>query len=538
MSSISISFLEKQNKAVFFGLLALLLSAGVPAVGSDVLTYHNDISRTGQNLNETILTTSNVNSAGFGLLFTLKVDSDIDAQPLYVSGLTIAGVSHNVLYAVTENDSVYAFDADTGTQLWKVSAFLTGETAAQTKPLKCNQINPSIGVSETPVIDRSSGPNGTIFVEAMSEDVAGNYYHRLHALDLTTGAELFGGPTTIQAQYPGNGPNSQNGVVTFIPEDYGERSGLLLVNGVIYMGFTSHCDNQPYGGWVMGYSESTLAQTSVIGLTPNGVQGSIWMAGAAPASDGTNIFLLDANGTFDTTLNASGFPTLGDYGNAFLKLSPSGGLNVADYFAMYNTALQSEKDRDFGSGGVLLLPPQANAGGTTYNLAVGAGKDGNIYVVNQTNMGKFNVSSNKIYQEVRNVLGSGMWAMPAYFNGNVYFGPQLGSLKQFTFSKAKLSTTAASVTSISYEYPGTIPSISANGTTNGIVWAVEHAVPSVLHAYDATNLATELYNSNQAAGSRDHFGNASHFGVPTISGGKVYVGTTKSVAVFGLLGAK
>ena len=222
-----------------------------------------------------------------------------------------------------------------------------------------------------------------------------------------------------------------------------------------------------------------------------------------------------------------------------MKLSPAGGLlAVADYFAMYNTALQSEKDRDFGSGGVLLLPPQANAKGTIFNLAVGAGKDGNIYLVNQTNMGKFNSTSNKIYQEVRGVLGSGMWAMPAYFNGNVYFGPQLGSLKQFTYSSARLSATAASVTSISYEYPGTIPSISANGNTNGIVWAIEHSKPSILHAYDATNLANELYNSNQAANNRDRLGNASHFGVPTVSNGKVYVGTTNNVAVFGLLSGK
>jgi outer membrane protein assembly factor BamB len=528
----------KRNLAISFVLLLLTVGV-VPALAGDVLTYHNDLARTGQNLNETILTTSNVNSAGFGLLFTLKVDSDIDAQPLYVSGLTIAGVVHNVLYAVTENDSVYAFDADTGAQLWKVSAFLKGEMAAQTKPLKCNQINPSIGIAETPVIDRTSGPHGTIYVVAMSEDIAGNYYQRLHALDLTTGAEEFGGPTTIQAQYPGSGPNSQNGVVTFVPSQVAERSGLLLVNGVIYMGWTSHCDNQPYSGWLMGYSESTLAQTSVINLTPNGTEGSIWMSGAAPASDGTNIFFLDANGTFDTTMNASGFPAMGDYGNAFLKLSPSSsGLAVADYFAMFNTVIQSEKDRDFGSGGVLLLPPQANSGGTTFNLAVGAGKDGNVYVVNQTNMGKFNATSNKIYQQLKGVLGSGMWAMPAYFNGNVYFGPQLGTLKQFTFSKAKLSTAAVSQTSVSYEYPGTIPSISANGTTNGIVWAVEHAKPSILHAYDATNLANELYNSSQAANNRDRLGNASHFGVPTISNGKVYVGTTSSVVVYGLLGTK
>ncbi len=526
------------SKTGWILFLLIIFAVTVPAAAGDVLTYHNDLSRTGQNLNETILTTGNVNYNEFGLLFTLKVDSTIDAQPLYVSGLTINGLSHNVVYTATENDSVYAFDADTGKQLWKVSAKMAGEIAPSGKTLGCNQIGPTLGITATPVIDRSSGPHGTIYLVAMTADTSGNYYQRLHALDLTTGAEQFGGPTTIQATYPGSGEGSVGGTLTFDPKQYAERAGLLLLNGVIYTAWTSHCDIQPYTGWIMGYSESTLAQTSVLNVTPNGSEGSIWQSGAAPASDGNNIFLLDANGTFDTTLNAQGFPASGDFGNGFLKLSTAGGLAVADYFAMYNTSIQSSKDRDFGSGGVLLLPPQVDGGGTTRNLAVGAGKDGNIYVVNQTNMGKFNATSNKIYQQIKGVLGGGMWAMPAYFNGNVYFGPQLGSLKQFTFSNARLSTTAVSTTAISYEYPGTIPSISANGNSNGIVWAVEHSQPSVLHAYDATNLANELYNSSQAANNRDRLGNASHFGVPTIMNGKVYVGTTTGVVVYGLLGQK
>jgi hypothetical protein len=313
---------------------------------------------------------------------------------------------------------------------------------------------------------------------------------------------------------------------------------LLLLNGVIYMGFTSHCDNQPYNGWFFGYSEGTLAQTSILNLTPNGTEGSIWMAGAAPASDGANIFFLDANGTFDTTLTSKGFPSLGDYGNAFVKLSPSNGLAVADYFAMYDTVIQSEKDRDFGSGGVLLLPPQTDAKGKIWNLAVAAGKDGNIYIANEANMGKFSSTSNHIYQELRGVLGGGMWAMPAYYNGNLYFGPQLGNMLQFPLTNAKLSTKSTAMTPTVFEFPGTIPSISANGSSNGIVWAVEHTIPSILHAYNASSVATELYNSNQAANNRDHFGKASHFGVPTIVNGKVYVGSTNSVAVFGLLAAK
>jgi outer membrane protein assembly factor BamB len=504
-----------------------------------VLTYHNDLSRTGQNLNETILTTANVNSAGFGLLFTMNVDSTVDAQPLYVSALTIGGVSHNVIYTATENDSVYAFDADTGMELWKVSVFLPGETAGSITPLDCGQITPTIGVTATPVIDRTSGPNGAIYLVAMSEDALGNYYQRLHALDLTTGAELFGGPTTIEATYPGKGLGSKGGTLTFDPEEYAERAGLLLLNGTIYMGWSSHCDLPPYTGWLMAYSESTLLQTSVLNLTPNGGRGTIWQAGAAMASDGKNIYFLDANGTFDTTLTAQGFPSLGDYGNAFVKVSTTSGLAVADYFSMYDTVEQSDRDNDLGAGGVLLLPPMVNAKGTTVNLAVGAGKDGNIYLANEGNMGKFNATNNNaIYQEVKDAFATGMWAMPAYFNGSVYFGPEADTLQQFTLASAKLSATPASVSTESFKYPGTIPSVSANGTTNGIVWTLEHVNPSVLHAYNASNLATELYNSNQATKGRDHFGDATHFGVVTINNGKVYVGTSKSVAVFGLLGAK
>jgi outer membrane protein assembly factor BamB len=522
--------------AAFLGVVLIALGA-VSALASDVLTYHNDLSRTGQNLNETILTTSNVNSTGFGLLFTFSVDSTVDAQPLYVSSLTISGVSHNVIYTVTENDSVYAFDADTGAQLWKVTTLLAGETASDTRG--CGQIGPTIGITSTPVIDRKSGPDGTIYVVAMSKDASGNYYQRLHALSLTTGAEEFGGPVTVQAQYPGTGDGSSGGYVTFDAKQYAERAGLLLLNGEIYLGWTSHCDIQPYTGWLMGYNETTLAQTSVLNLTPNGSEGSIWQSGAGMASDGHNIYFLDANGTFDTTLNSSGFPSSGDFGNAFLKISTKSGLAVADYFAMYNTVSESDSDEDLGAGGVLLLPAQVDSHGVTRHLAVGAGKDGNIYVANQNSMGKFNASNNNaLYQEIKGVLGAGMWAMPAYFNGSVYFGPQSGTLKQFTFSKAKLSTAAVSATSKSFTYPGTIPSISANGTKNGIVWAVEHTNTSVLHAYEASNLATELYNSSQAANGRDHFGTATHFGVPTINNGKVYVGTTGSVAVFGLLGGK
>ncbi|HXZ42957.1 MAG TPA: pyrrolo-quinoline quinone [Terriglobales bacterium] len=510
------------------------------AWATDVVTYHNDVGRTGQNLNETTLTTSNVNSSSFGKLFTMPVDGVIDAEPLYLSGVSIPGQgTHNVLYVVTENDSVYAFDADAGTQLWQVSLLQAGETPSGDQG--CGQISPQIGITSTPVIDRSSGPNGTIYVVAMSKMSKKSftyYFQRIHALDVTTGQEEFGGPVRVEARYPGTGDNSHNGYVIFDPQQYAERQGLLLLNQVIYTGWTSHCDDQPYTGWLIGYSESTLKQTSVLNLTPNGSEGAIWQAGAGMASDGSSIYLLDANGTFDTTLNAHGFPANGDYGNAFLKVSTTNNhLAVADYFNMYDTVNESDNDVDLGSGGVLLPPPMKDSSGTTRYLAIGAGKDSNIYIVDRTNMGKFNPNNdNAIYQEIDGALSGGVWSMPALFGESVYFGPEGNNLLQFNFSQAKLSTSPVSKSSATFEYPGSTPSVSANGSTNGIVWAIEHSDPNdVLHVYDATNLAKELYNSNQAGGGRDQFGQASHFGTPMIVNGKVYVGTISNVTAFGPL---
>jgi outer membrane protein assembly factor BamB len=517
---------------IWFSLSTVLVSSA-----TDVVTYHNDIARTGQNLQETILSYSNVDSSSFGKLFVLPVDGVIDAEPLYLSSVTIPGNgTHNVVYTVTENDSVYAFDADTGTQLWHVSVLANGESPSDAHD--CDQISPQIGIAATPVIDRDSGPHGTIYVVAMSKN-ASTYFQRIHALDITTGKEEFGGPTTVQAKFPGHGDNSHNGYVIFAPGRYAERAGLLLLNHVLYTAWTSHCDERPYTGWLIGYDESTLAQTRVLNVTPNGNQGAIWQAGSGIASDGTNIFFLDGNGTFDTTLNKKGFPAKGDYGNGFLKVSTRGNkLRVADYFNMFDTVSESNGDEDLGSGGAMVLPAMKDAEGKVRYLAIGAGKDGNIYVVDRTNMGKFNPQNNSaIYQEVDGVLGGGEWATSVYYKGSVYFGPQGNNLMQFEFSQARLSTSPHSTSAASFTYPGTTPSVSADGSSNGIVWAIEHTDPvDVLHAYRAANLATELYNSNQAKNQRDHFGSAGHFETPMIVNGKVYVGTTNGVAVFGLLG--
>jgi hypothetical protein len=515
----------------------VLSGTGVAASPSavNVLTVHNDNARTGQNLNESFLTTSNVNSANFGKLGTLSVDGLVDAEPLYVSNLTVAGSAHNVAFVVTEHDSVYAFDADTFSQLWKVSLLGSNETTSDNRG--CSQVTPEIGITSTPVIDLTAGTHGTIFAVAMSKDNSGNYHQRLHALDITTGAELTGSPVTIQATFPGTGDNSSNGNVVFDPAQYKERAGLLLMNHVIYTSWASHCDHQPYTGWLISYNESTLQQASVFNVTPNGDAGAIWMAGAGLAADTLgNIYFLDANGTFDDTLDPSGFPVNGDFGNAFLKVSTSGNtLAVADYFTMFNTNAESNVDEDLGSGGAMVLPDLKDTSGNTWQLAVGAGKDAHIYVVNRDLMGKFNTNTdNAIYQEIDGGLSGGVYSMPAYFNNTVYFGAVGDSLKAFSIVNAKLGASAASKNATSYGYPGASPSISANGTTNGIVWAVQNGSTGVLHAYDATNLATELYNSNQTANNRDQFSD-NKFITPMIANGKVYVGTPNSVVVFGLL---
>jgi hypothetical protein len=504
------------------------------ANAADVATYHNDIARTGQHLNETALTPATVKSATFGKLGFYSVDGPVDAEPLYLSSMAIAGGTHNVLYVATENASVYAFDADTGAILWKTTTLASGETPSDT--LGCFQISPTIGVTATPVIDRSRGPNGAMYVVGMSKTGAGAYHQRIHALDVTTGAELFGGPTEITASYPGTGANSSNGNVIFDPKQYAERQSLLLLNGTIYTGWTSHCDVQPYTGWVIAYSADTLKQTSVLNLTPNGSGGAIWMSGAGMASDGTSIYLLDANGSFDATVNAAGVQVSGDYGNAFLKLGTTAGLSVADYFEASNTIQESAADEDLGSGGALVLPDLTDAAGTVHHLALGAGKDSVIYVVNRDSMGKYNPVADAIYQELAGQIAGPVFSMPAYFNNTVYFGAIGDTIKAFSISGARLSAAPVSHTPTSFGTPGATPSVSANGTSNGIVWAAENGNIAALHAYDATNLANELYNSNQA-GARDQFGPGNKFVTPMIANGKVYVGTSSGVAVFGLLGS-
>jgi hypothetical protein len=503
-----------------------------------VLTYHNDNTRTGQNSTENTLTLKNVNVNTFGKLFVIPTDGLVDAQPLYAPNVSSPGNgTHNALFVASENDTVYGFDADSGSALWQVTMLAQGEVPSDNRG--CGQVTPEIGVTSTPVIDLAAGPHGTIYVVAMSKDSNSNYYQRLHALDITSGAEQFGGPVAIAAQYPGTGENSQNGYVVFDPKQYKERAGLLLLNHVVYTSWASHCDDEPYTGWIISYNETTLAQQSVLNVTPNGGEGAIWAAGAGLAADSnSNIYFDDANGTFDTTLNGNGFPINGDYGNAIVKLSTKKGqLAVADYFNMYNTVAESDADEDLGSGGAMVIPNFKDSSHVMHELVVGAGKDSNIYLANRTNMGKFNPNNNnQIYQEITGALAGSVYSAPAFADQSIYYGAVGDSIKAFLFNgSGLLNTTPASATSTQFGYPGATPSISGSSKSNLILWATENTSPAVLHAYSAKNLAVELYNSNQAAGGRDQFGNGNKFITPTIANGKVYVGTTNGVGVLGLL---
>jgi hypothetical protein len=507
-----------------------------PPSGVDVTTYHYDNMRTGQNVKETTLTPAVVNQTKFGKIGSFNVDGRVDAQPLYLSSLAIPNNgTKNVLYVVTEHDSVYAFDADsvngnTSKILWQRSVLAAGETSSDDRG--CGQVTPEIGITSTPVIDRT---RNAIYLVAMSKASDGSYTHRIHALNLTTGAELFGGPTIVSGNYAGTGANSSGGMVAFDAKRYIERPGLLQIGDTIYTTWGSHCDINPYTSWVMSYSADTLHQVGVLNLVPNGSEGGIWMSGAAPAADSSgNIYFIIGNGDFGTTLDGNGFPANKNCGNCFAKISSSSPLKLLDYFTPLNTVSESNADTDFGSGGPLLLPDVVDSHGATRHLAVGSGKDAKIYVVDRNNMGKFNASQDSIYQQIDGQLAGGVWAKPSYFNGTVYYGAVRDSIKAFPIVSGKLATSPSSHSAHTFGYPGAAPSISANGVTKGIVWAVENGGTGVLHAFDASDLATELYNSNQAVNNRDHFSGNKYI-TPMVANGKVYVGTPNSVAAFGLL---
>ncbi len=509
----------------------LTVNASSSGGSTDVVTHHYDVSRSGVNSTETLLTTSNVNSTTFGKVGEFAVDGQIDGQALFLSQLAITGQGNkNVLYVATENDTVYAVDAQSisgssATILWKTPVLPQGESAADSASLPCGNINPN-GITATPVIDRA---RNAIYVEAMSKDSTGNIFHRLHALDLTNGKELFGGPTTITATYPGTGGNSSGGVVTFDPRVQHDRAALLESGNTIYTAWSGLWgDCGPYSAWVIAFDAGTLKQTGAIDLVPNNSGGGMWMGGGGPAADASgNVFVISGNGFGDT-------PGMNSYGNSFVRLSTSAGLKVGDYFTPFNTLSEDGMDADFGSAGPLLLPDVVDASSMTRHLAVGAGKDGNLYVVNRDNMGQFNSAKNNIYQQFQ--LSSGEnHSSPIFFNNTVYISPENNTLKAFPVSKALLATSPSSQSAHPFGSNGAVASISANGAADGIVWALDWGA-GILFAYDASDLTKELYDSNQAAANRDHFSPVGgHFITPMVASGRVYIGTKTTVAVFGLL---
>ncbi len=497
-----------------------------------MLTYHNDNARSGQNLQETLLTPANVNTTGFGKLASLAVDGYVYAQPLYVADVSVAGRLRNLVIVVTQHNSVYAFDADdrTGTPVWQRSFIdpARGITAVPSIDTQCNDVVPEIGITSTPVIDPLTG---TLYVVAMTKE-NGTHAHRIHALDVRSGMPLFTAGTLIQASVAGASvPDDGTGRQVFASLRENQRAGLLLSNNAVHVAFGSYCDAGDHHGWLLTYDAKTLRALGAFSSTPRGVEGGIWQSGGGAAADAQgNVYVMTGDGSFDAASGGS------NYGNSFLKLSGAG-LTVTDYFTPYNQSTLQAVNADLGAGGAMLLPDQAVG---PPRLLVGAGKQGIVYLLNRDNMGKFQVGSDtQIVQSFpAGVCGAGACAIfstPAYFNGTVYLAAVRDRLKAYTLSNGRL--TLAKQSAVAFPWPGATAVVSANASGNGIVWTLEtngSGAPAVLRAHAAADVSVELYSSAQNA-LRDAPGRAVKSAVPTVFRGKVYVGTQGAVSVYGLL---
>ena len=528
--------------------LSLLISLQASAQ-VHVLTYHNDNSRDGANLSETTLTPDNVNVNTFGKLFNYDVDGYVYAQPLYVSGLGITGQgTHNVVIVATEHNSVYAFDADSnaganGGLLWHANLGTSVPTPNPDLPFQA--IKPEVGITGTPVIDLGSQ---TLYVDAFTWDGT-NFFHHVHALNLADGSEKAFSPVLVAASVPGVGAGSTNGVMHFQAGQQLQRAALTMAGGVLYVcfaGFTDMPSSDPYHGWVLGFNPGNLLllPNYVFCTTPNGKvaqygsiagRGAIWMGGGGPAVDNANnLYFATGDGNFNAFPGSNGT----EYADSYLKLSTAGGLSVADYFTLNNQDFLQVNDLDAGSGGVMLLPD--NQPGPFPHLMIGGGKPQRAFLINRDQMTSdnqhFNTNDNNVVQTMP--LGGGSFGTPAYFDGRIYYGASKDTLRSYSVSNGTLIPDLPnSFGTRKYAFPGTTPSISANGNQNGIVWDIQNAQPAVLVAYNATNLSTELYNSSQASGQRDQLTGGVKFAVPTIANGKVYVGSQQSLSVFGALGS-
>jgi hypothetical protein len=472
-----------------------------------------------------------VNQAQFGKLFSYGLDGIAFASPLYVANVNIPGQGfHNVVYVATEHDSIYAWDADglSANPLWKVSFLKAGVTTVPCGDTgECGDIPIEIGITGTPVIDQATN---TLYLVAKTKEGV-NYVQTLHALDITTGAEKFGGPVVIQASVSGSGEGSQGGQLALDPLKENQRPALVLSNGNVYIGWGSHGDQRPWHGWVIAYNATTLQQTAIYCVSPDGYGGGVWSSGGGLGADATgNIYFNTGNGDFTASTGGR------DYGDTVVKLNPSG--SVLDYFTPFDQANMESQDLDLGSAGPILLVDQP---GPIPHLLITAGKGGTIYVLNRDNMGHFhNGNDNQIVQALVGVLPhggleEGNFGAPAYFNSYVYFAAVNDNLKAFQLSNGLLSNGPTSVSLDVYSNRGGAFAVSGNGNSNGIIWAVQDNNPAngVLHAYDAGNLANELYNSNQT-GSRDALGVAVKFSVPLVANGKVFVVTQNQLVGFGL----
>jgi hypothetical protein len=513
---------------------------GRQLLSADVLTYHNDNARTGADLSETVLSPATVSPTTFGKLFSYPVDGAVFAQPLYASGVQIGKAHLNLVFVATDHGNIYAFNADTN--LWKNAAPIwhtsfTNPAAGVTTVTGSevgSSVIPELGIIGTPVIDRSTGTMYVVDMVKINAPSGPQIVQRLHALDISTGAEKFGGPVIIQAAVPGTGDGGTT--VSFNPATQLQRSGLLLLNGVVYIGWASFDDNPVFYGWLIGYNASTLKQTAALNFAPNGQEASVWMSGGAPAADSSgNIYVSTGNGAFSAS---TGGP---DYGDSVVRISTAaGGLTVADYFTPSNQAVLSQGDQDLGSGGVVLLPDQP---GPNPHQLVTAGKEGKIYLINRDNLGQFHNGFDSVVRETpANQIGTvdpnepgwlGSFDSPAFFNNTIYYAGVGDTLKAFSLLNTQSLGTPVSQSGNVFPYPGATPSISANGNFNGIVWGIEKGNNNaVLHAYAASNLAHELYNS-QMAGSRDQLDKGVTFSVPTVADAKVFVGTQRALTVFG-----
>jgi len=524
-----------------------------------VTTYHNNLSRDGTNTREFALTTSNVNTASFGKLFSCAVDGEVYAQPLWVPNLAIGAGTHNVIFVATQNDSVYAFDADAKpcVQYWKKSFLGTGITSVPPSETgEASDINTKVGITGTPVIDTASK---TLYVVAKTKEGTTNYHQRLHALNLTDGTDrvtafdITSAITAPGAADTGDssvGCTSTAGNVPFCPLRENQRSGLVLANNTVFVAWASHGDNPPYHGWVMGFNPATLALGQVLNVSPDatgnsGRESGIWMAGGAPAVDSSNnLYLITGNGSFDAD---SPTPPNRDYGDSFLRISSS--LAITDWFTPMDESNLRANDLDLGSGGAVVLVDLAPPA-PVQHLLVGGGKGsgfvGEVYVLNRDNMGHFSSTMDNVVQKFS--LGGGIFSTAAFWQNRLYMAGVGQRLKAFNLNTltSLFNTTAASQSSHSYGFPGTTPTVSSSGMTNGITWALDTNSttaanasgvngPAVLYAYDALNLATELYHSDTTSGAVNAAGNAVKFCVPTVANGKVYVGTQTELDVYGLL---